>query len=187
MTAALVEAGVTRDAGVLYADELRLGLRGQVRTVLAPRGVKIVQRLQLRYQWAYLLLAVDPRAGTLCWRWLERCRAGPIKDALAAWAPDAVVWDGHGAHTARLLADLPTARVRLPPYSPELNPAERVFEEVRRRVEGRTYDAVADKQARADAYLRDLAADPDAVRQLCGWDWLTNALDALPPDAPPPS
>ena len=41
MTAALVEAGVTRDAGVLLADELRLGLRGQVRRVLAPRGVDV--------------------------------------------------------------------------------------------------------------------------------------------------
>ena len=180
MTAALVEAGVTRDADLVLADELRLGRRGQVRRVLGRRGGRVVQRLQLRYQWAYLLLAVDPRAGTLRWRWLERCRAEPIKAALADWAPGAVVWDGHGAHTATLLADLPVARVRLPPYSPELNPAERVFEEVRRRVEGRTYDAVADKQARADAYLRDLAADPDAVRQLCGWDWFTAALDALP-------
>ena len=167
MTAALVGAGVARSAGIVLADELRLGLRGQVRRVLAPRGAKVVQRLQLRYQWAYLLLAVDPRAGTLRRRWLE-------------WAPDAVVRDGHGAHSATLLADLPTARVRLPPYSPELNPAERVFQEVRRRVEGRTYDAVVDKQARADAYLRGLAADPARVRQLCGWGWLTAALDALP-------
>jgi hypothetical protein len=180
MTAALVGAGVTRDAGVLCADELRLGLRGQVRRVLAPRGVQVVQRLQLTYRWAYLLLAVDPRTGTLRWRWLERCRAGPIRDVLAAWAPDAVVWDGHGAHTARLLADLPVARVRLPPYSPELNPAERVFQEVRRHVEGRTYTAVADKQAAADAYLAALAADPARVRRLCGWDWLVAALNALP-------
>ena len=170
----------------MTADELRLGLRGQVRTVLAPRGVKVVQRLQLRYQWASLLLAVDPRAGTLRWRWLERCRAEPITQALAEWAPEAVLWDGHGAHTATLLTDLPVARVRLPPYSPELNPAERVFEEVRRRVEGRTYDAVADKQARADVYLATLAADPDRVRQRCGWDWFTNALDALPTSLPPP-
>ena len=180
MTAALAGAGVSRGAGIVVADELRLGLRGQVRKVLAPRGVRVVQRLQLRYQWAYLLLAVDPRAGTLRWRWLDRCRAGPIKQALADWAPDAVVWDGHGAHTARLLADLPVARVRLPPYSPELNPAERAFQEVRRRVEGRTYDAVADKQAAADAYLAALAADPDRVKRLCGWDWLVAALDALP-------
>jgi hypothetical protein len=181
MTAALVGADVTRDAGIVLADELRLGLRGQVRRVLAPRGVKVTQRLQLTYRWAYLLLAVDPRAGTLRWRWLERCRAGPIRDTLAAWGPDAVIWDGHGAHRAKLLADLPIARVRLPPYSPELNPAERVFQEIRRRTEGRVYDTLADKQARTDAYLSDLAADPARVRQLCGWHWLTAALDALSP------
>ena len=180
MTAALVGAGLTREAGIVLADELRLGLRGQVRRVLAPRGVKVAQRLRFTYRRAYLLLAVDPRAGTLRWRWLERCRAAPIKDALAAWAPDAVVWDGHGAHTARLPAELPVARVRLPPYSPELNPAERVFQELRRRLEGRMYPTIADKQAVADAYLRGLAADPDRVRQLCGWDWLQHALDALP-------
>jgi hypothetical protein len=180
MTAALVGAGVTRDAGVVCADELRLGLRGQVRRVVAPRGAKVVQRLQLTYRWAYLLLAVDPRAGTLRWRWLERCRAAPIREVLTAWAPDAVVWDGHGAHTARLLADLPTARIRLPAYSPELNPAERVFEEIRRRTEGRTYPTVADKQAVVDAFLHDLAADPTRVRRLCGWDWLTASLNALP-------
>ena len=115
MTAALVGADVTRDAGIVLADELRLGLRGQVRRVLAPRGVKVTQRLQLTYRWVYLLLAVDPRAGTLRWRWLERCRAGRIRESLAAWAPDGVIWVGHGAHRAKLLADLPVARVRLPP------------------------------------------------------------------------
>ncbi len=179
MTAALVEAGVPPSAGVVLADELRLGLRGQVRRVLAPRGVKVVQRLQLTYVWAYLLLAVDPRAGTLQWRWLERCRAEPIREVLADWAPGAVVWDGHGAHTAKRLADLPVARVRLPPYSPELNPAERVFEEIRRHVEGRPYASIADKQAEAEAYLTGLAADSDRVRRLCGWHWLIQALDAL--------
>jgi hypothetical protein len=180
MTAALVGAGVPRGAGVHLADELRLGLRGQVRRVLAPRGVPIAQRLQLKYEWAYLLLAVDPRAGRLRWRWLERPRAEPIKAALAEWALDAVVWDGAGAHRAKLLRELGTRRVFLPPYSPELNPAERVFEELRRRVEGRTYATVADKRARAEAYLRELAADPARVRRLCGWTWICAALDRLP-------
>jgi transposase len=184
MTAALVGAGVRRDTAVVLADELRLGLRGQVRRVLAPRGVKVVQRLQLTYAWAYLLLAVNPRTGTLRWHWLERLRADALKAILAVWALDAVVWDGHGAHRARLLADLPTKRIGLPPYSPELNPAERVFQELRRRLEGRAYASVADKQAAADAYLAQLAADPDRVRQLCGWTWLTDALDLLPAQHP---
>ena len=170
MTAAFVGAGVDRATAVVLADELRLGLRGQVRRVLAPRGVEVAQRLQLTYAWASLLLAVDPRA--------EALRA-----TLVDWAPDALVWDGHGAHRAQLLADLPTRRVGLPPYSPELNPAERVFQELRRRLEGRTYATVADKQAIADACLTELAADPDRVRHLCGWAWLTDALDRLPAPA----
>lgn len=180
MTAALGGAGVTRDADTVLADELRLGLRGHVRRVLAPRGVKVVQRLQLRYQWLYLLLAVDPRTGAVRWRWLDRCRADRIRQTLVDWSPQAVVWDGHGAHTAKLLADLPLARVRLPPYSPELNPVERVFEEIRRRSEGRTYETLAEKQAIVDAYLTELAADPDRVKQLCGWAWLVDSLNSLP-------
>lgn len=41
--------------------------------------------------------------------------------------------------------------VPLPPYAPELNPAERVFEEVHHHVEGRMYASLRDKQAAADS------------------------------------
>ena len=68
----------------------------------------------------------------------------------------------------------------LPPDSPDCNPVERVVHELRRRLEGRTYPTVADKQAVADSHLRELAADPGRVSRLCGWVWLTDALDALP-------
>jgi hypothetical protein len=62
----------------------------------------------------------------------------------------------------------------------EVGRHERVFQELRREVEGRVYATVADKQAVADAYLTELAADPDRVRRLGGGDWLTAALEALP-------
>ena len=71
----------------------------------------------------------------------------------------------------------------LPPFSPELNPAERVFEEVRRRVEGRLWDSLHDKMAAVEAFLSELAADPARVRRLAGWEWITTALAGLP--APP--
>lgn len=87
----------------------------------------------------------------------------------AITAPEAVVWDARGAHTAKLLNDLLVARVRLPPYSPELNPAERVFQEVRRQLEEQVYASVAAKQAAPEGYLRALATDPARVRRLGGW------------------
>lgn len=171
---------------MLHADELRLGLRGQVRRVLAPRGVKPVQRVQVGYRWRWLLLGVDPLVGSLRWAWLERFRQGPLRDALAGWGAAAVVWDGAGPHRGKELRALPMARVGLPPYAPELNPAERVFAEVRRRVEGAVHADLGAKQAEAEAFLAELAADPERVRRLCGRGWVAAAHDALPPPGAPP-
>lgn len=173
-----------------FADEMRLGLHGQVRRVLAPRGVKIVQRRQVEYQWTYLLLVVDALVGALRWRWITGLRQDELRPALEAWGLAGVVWDGAGAHRGKRLADLETKRVRLPPYAPELNPAERVFEEVRRHVEGLVFEGLSAKQAAAEAYLRPLADDPERVRRLCGWAWVREALDQLPHpltlSSPPP-
>ena len=65
---------------------------------------------------------------------------------------------------------LPT--VVQPAYSPELNPAERVFEEVRRWVEGRVYGSIEEKVEAVNSYLRRLASDPKRVRSLAGWNWI---------------
>jgi hypothetical protein len=70
--------------------------------------------------------------------------------------------------------------VYLPAYSPELNPAERVFEGIRRRVEGEVYKGLKAKRDEAQEYLRELRADPERVMRLCGWDWLQEALAQLP-------
>jgi len=63
----------------------------------------------------------------------------------------------------------------LPPYSPELNPAERVFEELRRAVEGRVWGTVEAKVAAVDRLLQDLARSP-----LAGWVCIRAALSNLP-------
>ena len=73
---------------------------------------------------------------------------------------------------------LPT--VVQPAYSPELNPAERVYEEVRRWVEGRVYGSIEEKMEAADAYLRRLVADPCRVWSLARWDWIDEAVQSLP-------
>jgi len=74
--------------------------------------------------------------------------------------------------------------IRLPTAAPELNPAERVIEELRRAVEGRLYGALERKVAAVERALRALAADPTRVRSLTGWAWLRTALATLPPSFP---
>jgi hypothetical protein len=60
---------VTTAAGLAWADEMRLGLRGLVRRVWAPRGVKVRQAQVLPSVWRYLALAVNGLTGTLQWTW----------------------------------------------------------------------------------------------------------------------
>jgi hypothetical protein len=176
---------MTAGTGIWHADELRLGLRGQTRRVLAPRGIKVVQRLQVRYEWRYLLLAVEPLLGDLRWEWLARMRAAHLAPVVEDWALDGLVWDGAPAHKAKTVRALSTKQITLPAYSPELNPAERVFEEIRRHVEGRVYLSLAAKQAAVETYLTELAASPAQVQRLCGRAWLTAAVAPLPRVAQP--
>jgi hypothetical protein len=165
---------VTADARVEGADELRLGLRGLVRRVWAPRGVKIIQAQELRYQGTYLALAVDGDLGTLRWRWQPSMKAAAVVETLVAWdaeRPSCLVWDGAASHRARAVRELGLPLVVQPPAAPELNPAERVFAEVRRAVEGRVYATLADKQTAVEAFLIPLTADPQRIQRLAGWDW----------------
>ncbi len=177
---ALLDAGLRSEREAWHSDEMRLGLRGQTRKVLAPKGVKVAQPVQLLYEWSYLILAVEPLTGRIRWRWIERMRQEQILPVLEEWALEVVVWDKAPSHRANSLQELPTSRVFLPSYSPELNPAERVFEEVRRRVEGKVYESLDAKKRGAEGYLKELRADPERVKSLCGWEWLREALESLP-------
>ena len=184
LAAALNAVGLTRTSRIGFADELRLGLRGTTRRVWGRRGVKVRQRLQLRYDWWYLFAAVDGRAGTVSWTWVDSMKAAdlvPLMEALRANAPlDAIVWDGAASHRDAAVRAVGVPLIDLPPYSPELNPAERLFEEVRRQVEGHVYATLADKVTAVNAFLHALDADPARVRRLCGWNWINAAIATLP-------
>jgi len=155
-----------------------------VRRVWGRRGVKVRQRLQLVYEWRYLFLVVDSRKGTLHWSWIDSMKAGMVGAAVNGLKQQtevaAVVWDGAPSHRDELVRGLGLPLIGLPPYSPELNPAERVFEEVRRWIEGKVYQSIDDKVEAAQAFLSELESDPDRVRTLCGWDWIDEAIQGLP-------
>ncbi len=96
------------------------------------------------------------------------------------WPMDGVVWDGAPSHRGKLMGQVGFARIFLPAYSPELNPAERVFEEVRRQVEGRVYPSLRAKRDAINQLLRQLKADKTRLKRLIGWDWVQQAVIQLP-------
>ena len=73
-------------------------------------------------------------------------------------------------------------KVVQPVYSPELNPAKRVFEEVRQWVEGRVYGRIEEKMEAVNAYLSKLESDPERARSLTGWEWIRKNVQGLRED-----
>jgi hypothetical protein len=189
LRAALAAAGLTAASLVVWADELRVGLHGMVRRVWGRRGVKVRKRVQLSYRWRYLVLAVDGRSGRVWWNWSETMAADDLIPLVRGMKDTtdlaAVVWDGAPSHRDGRLSRIGLPLIALPPYAPELNPAERVFEELRAAIEGEVYPTLDDKVARVEAILQRWDADPDRVQRLTGWAWIHDAFAGLP-DAPTP-
>jgi hypothetical protein len=184
LASGLDAVGLTRRSRIGFGDEMRVGLRGTTRRVWGRRGVKVRQRLQLRYEWRYLFAAVDGQAGRVWWNWVPSMKAEALWPTIAGIQEDSLldglVWDNAPSHRDDEVTDLDLAFVGLPPYSPELNPAERLFEEIRRHVEGKVYATLDAKVAEVQTFLEELDADPPRVRRLCGWDWINTAIASLP-------
>src|ERR671914_34174 len=98
--------------------------------------------------------------------------------ACGGWSGGA--WDGAPSHRDARVQALGLPLIGLPPYSPELHPAERFFAEVRRAVEGAPYATLDDKVAAVQRVLEAWDADPDRVRSLCDWHWIEDAVQTLP-------
>ena len=106
----------------------------------APRGVKVRQRVQLVYEWRYLVLAIDGVSGRVWWQWTRSMRKEAIAPVVADWRNAglaALVWDGAPAHRSHLVRDVGVTLITQPAAAPELNPVERLFQELRRAVAGR--------------------------------------------------
>lgn len=165
---------------------MRLGLHGQRRKVWFGCGVKLRQRLEMQFVWKWLYLAVDAVAGKIVWNWQENMKRDSMEKSLEEFGKAGlkrIVWDNAPSHRAKVLREgsrnLPHLHF-LPPFSPELNPAERVFEEIRRHVEGKAWKTIEAKVAAVEAYLTALIRDEERLKSLVCWNWIGDAMKRLP-------
>jgi len=163
---------------------MRIGLIGTTRRVWGRRGVKVRQRLQLVREWRYLHLVVDPLRGRIWWFWSETMQATVARTLVEATQTEtdlaALVWDRAPSHRDATVRTVGVPLIEQPPYAPELNPTERVFESLRGAIEGIVYPSLDEKVAAVEATLDELDADPERVKRLVGWQWIADNLHRLP-------
>jgi hypothetical protein len=173
---ALREADVTQSHRVWFCDEMRFGLWGHTRKRWGLRGVKIIQPIQIEFAWEYLVLVVDVMRCELRWDWAKRMNQTHLLPIFKRWLPDVVIWDGASAHGGKAMGEVGFERISLPPYSPELNPCERVFEWLRGQIEGEVYATLQPKRREIEHHLRRLNADKGRLKSLIAWQWIKDAF-----------
>jgi DDE superfamily endonuclease len=162
-------------------DEARVGQKGRLCHRWRPRGRRPPGRCDRRFEWAYLFAAVEPATGADLALVLPEVTTATMNLFLAEFATGlagdvhaALVLDRAGWHGARALAVPANVTLApLPPYSPELNPVERVWLYLRERFLSlrvfTDYRAIVD--ACCTAWNR-LVAEPGRLRSLCDQPWI---------------
>ena len=169
-----------RRVRLMFQDEGRFGLLGTPRRCWAPRRIRPVVGARLQRQYLYAFAAVSPHDGVLDSLILPWVNAETMSLFLATVAERhddefiVMVMDQAGWHIAGNLQVPSNMRlVLLPPYSPELNPAEHLWEALREDWFANTVfhdlDAVEDA---LEGGLIDLESNPQRVQAMTGFNWI---------------
>lgn len=86
-----------------------------------------------------------------------------------------VVIDNAPCHRPKILHKIPgLSIIYLPSYSPQLNPVERFFEELRRATANRIFKTMDELETRLTEAINSWTLD--ILKQLCGYDWVLAQL-----------
>ena len=166
----------------MFQDEARFGRISDPRRCWVPPGVRPVVGAQVVRQYTYAFAAVSPHDGTLDSLILPQANGQTMSlflQEVARRHPEEfvlMVLDGAGWHrTTRLVVPTQLHLIYLPPYSPELNPAEHLWDEIREKWFPNLlfHDLSAVEDVLEDA-LRTLEKDPVRVARLAGFEWIVN-------------
>lgn len=162
-------------------DEHRLGLLPICKRVWAPRGSRPRALVRRRYQWRSVYGFVRPQTGQTWWCLLPTVSLEAFALALAAFARDegidathraVLVVDRAGWHTSRRLP-LPEGLdlVFLPPASPELAPAERLWRLVDAPVVNRSFASLDELEAVLVPRCQALSRQRQPIKRLTRYHW----------------
>jgi transposase len=166
------------DGLVFFFDEARFGLQPQIARQWALRGERISTAIKTGYSNFYLYAAVDPRGGECFILELPRVDTEIVniylKELSDAYPNKNIllIWDQAGYHKSKALQVPANITIEtLPPYSPELNPAERLWRWLRRHAcRNRLFKSLDEQADALEQTIRSLNAE--LVASMCSCSYL---------------
>jgi hypothetical protein len=169
-----------RRVRLMFQDEARFGRMVRIRRCWATRPRRPVVCNGYERQFVYVYGAVSPMEGEFDWMICREMNTDRMTAFLAqvsaAHASEftLMVVDGASSHVSKgLLVPENIRLLRLPPYAPELNPQEHVWDELREKeFPNRVYSDLAGVTHQLETGLPRLADNTAAVRSLTAWPWI---------------
>jgi hypothetical protein len=165
---------------VWFQDEARIGQKNSLTRVWGQTGSRPAAPKDLGFSSAYVFGAVCPSEGKAAALIMPICNTAAmnhhlseISSQVAADAHAAVILDRAGWHRSQgLVVPDNITLLELPPYSPELNPVERIWHYLRSHwLANSVFPSLADIMDACEMAWNRFATNPGLIRSLCAVAW----------------
>ena len=168
----------------MFQDEARFGRISKSRRCWCPKPHRPLCRAMVCQDYTYAYGAISlpdgqldslvlPSADTTCMQiFLDEISARYLKEKIV------MVADGAGWHKSKILKIPKNIKMLfLPSYSPELNPVENIWDELREKFFGNlVFDSHESLERQLVAGLRTLELNKNVTRSIVAWPWIINSL-----------
>jgi len=159
---------------------LRFGTRTDLGRRWTVKGIKLIGHQHIGYQYGYLSVAINPVTGDVKMLILPNMRLESFQVFLDEFAKEVkeesiLITDGAAAHRSQSLKIDKKIKVELlPAYSPQLNPVERFFQEIRRKLKNRVFTTYEEVEKAVIEIAGPFMKAAETIKKLTCFDWLTN-------------
>jgi transposase len=173
---------IKKPVKMFFMDEMRYGLMSNYKRSWSKVGERTIIDNQQEYSNRYLYSAIDPINGdnfhiytisdvnTLTTKiFLEELKK-EYKDYHLI-----IVWDNAAFHKSKKLEDEDLTILFLPSYSPQLNPVERFFQEIRKVTANRIFKNIEEQEKLIEQTLISYIKNKESITKLCGYPWIIDA------------
>jgi transposase len=171
----------------MFQDEARFGRMSNPRSCWAPAPKRPMINRALVREFRYEYAAVSPGDGALDFMTAEKMNTDNMCLFLDQIGKShdqdfmVMVLDGASSHKCKdLKVPENLALVFLPPYSPELNPAELIWNMLRRNCfANRVFDSLQAATLQAEIGLLRMSSDKKGMQSLTNWPWIDAILKTI--------
>jgi transposase len=168
---------------LMFMDEARFGRISDTRRCWCPKPIRPVYYAMVsqEYTYAYAAASVDGNMDSLILPHVNgECMQIFLDEVATRHSNDRIIMvvDGAGWHKSGSLMIPNNLRLlSLPPYSPELNPVEHIWDDLREKeFHNKVFDSIDSLEDHLEKALHEMEDDHERIRAIVSWPWIMNAL-----------